>query len=173
MINRWKQTVATRGILSIALAAILFGAAGAFAKLLFTIQGSTVDLTAIRTIFALITFAMFLAVTSRSSIAFKRAHLPLLIASGVTFTAVNITFYMAIKKISVAAAITLEYTAPFFVLLISVASGMSRLRAHDLLLVLQAIFGCLLLTGKGTELFMVFEGVLWAWPAGSASSSSI
>lgn len=109
---------------------------------------------------------MFLAVTSRSSIAFKRAHPPLLIASGVTFTALNITFYMAISKISVAAAITLEYTAPFFVLLISVASRMRRLRAHDLLLVLLAIFGCLLLTGTGTELFTVSEGVLWALACG-------
>ena len=160
----WR--ISTNGVSAIALAAILFGAAGAFAKLLFTIQVSPVDLTAIRTIIALIAFAMFLAVTSRSSLALKRAHLPLLIASGVTFTAVNITFYMAISKISVAAAITLEYTAPFFVLLISVASGMRRLRARDLLLVLFAIFGCLLLTGTGTDLFTVSEGVLWGLACG-------
>ena len=155
------------GILAIALAAILFGAAGAFAKLLFTIQVSPVDLTAIRTIIALVVFAMFLAVTSRSSLVFKRAHLPLLIASGAMFTAVNITFYMAISKISVAAAITLEYTAPFFVLLISVASGMRRfLRARDLSLVLFAILGCLLLTGTGRDLFTVSEGVLWGLACG-------
>ena len=60
----WR--ISTNGVSAIALAAILFGAAGAFAKLLFTIQVSPVDLTAIRTIIALIAFAMFLAVTSRS-----------------------------------------------------------------------------------------------------------
>ena len=83
-----RNGMVTIGVSAIALAAILFGPAGAFAKLLFTIQVSPVDLTAIRTVIALIAFAMFLAVTSRSSLAFKRAHLPLLIASGVTFTAV-------------------------------------------------------------------------------------
>ena len=104
----------TNGIIAITVAAILFGTAGAFAKLLFTVQVSPVDLTAIRTIVALVVFGLFLGATSRPSLYLERAHLPLLLASGVTFTAVNITFYMAISKISVAAAITLEYTAPFF-----------------------------------------------------------
>jgi len=162
----FSANVTTIGVAAITLAAILFGAAGAFAKLLFTIQVSPVDLTAIRTIIALLVFAIFLAATSRSSLVLKRAHLPIIIASGVMFTAVNITFYMAISKISVAAAITLEYTAPFFVLLISVVSGMRRLHARDLILVLVAIFGCLLLTGTGRDLFTISEGVLWGLACG-------
>jgi DME family drug/metabolite transporter len=160
------QNSRTNGILAIALAAVLFGAAGAFAKLLFTVRVSPLDLTAIRTIIALLVFALFLMATSRSSLGFRRAHVPILLASGVTFTAVNITFYTAISKISVAAAITLEYTAPFFVLLISVASGMRRLRAGDLSLVLIAILGCLLLTGTGGTLFSASQGVLWGLACG-------
>jgi drug/metabolite transporter (DMT)-like permease len=156
----------TNGIIAITVAAILFGTAGAFAKLLFTVQVSPVDLTAIRTIVALVVFGLFLGATSRPSLYLERAHLPLLLASGVTFTAVNITFYMAISKISVAAAITLEYTAPFFVLLISVAAGIRRLRVAESALVLFAIFGCLLLTGTATSLFSASEGLLWGLGCG-------
>lgn len=154
------------GVVAITLAAILFGAAGAFAKLLFTVEVSPVDLTAIRTIIAMLVFAVFLLLTSRASLFLKRTHLPIIVASGVMFTAVNVTFYMAISKISVAAAITLEYTAPFFVLLIYVACGMRPLRLGDLSLVLFAIFGCLLLTGTGTSLFSASEGVIWGLACG-------
>lgn len=160
------QASRANGALAIALAAILFGAAGAFAKLLFAAEISPVDLTAIRTIIALFVFATFLMVASRSSFDFRLAHLPILVASGLAFTGVNLTFYMAISKISVAAAITLEYTAPFFVLMISVISGMRRLRLRDLSLVLFAILGCLFLTGTGNELFLISEGVFWGLACG-------
>ena len=154
------------GLCAIAVAALLFGAAGAVAKLLFTFHVSPIDLTAIRTIVALSVFAIFLGMWSRDAFRFKRSDVPLLLASGVTFTVVNVTFYMAISKISVAAAITLEYTAPFFVLLISVALGMRRFQLGDLSLVVFAVFGCFLLTGTGTALFTLSEGLVWGLACG-------
>ena len=151
----------TKGLIAISMAAFLFGAAGALAKILFRADISPIDLTAIRAIVACALFALFLMITSRQALRLTRDAMPLLLASGIAFTAVNISFYLAISKINVAAAITLEYTAPLFVLILSVLLHKRRLSWRDVSTVGVAIIGCFLLTGTSTSLFSLSSGVLW------------
>jgi DME family drug/metabolite transporter len=151
----------TKGLIAISMAAFLFGAAGALAKILFRADISPIDLTAIRAIVACALFALFLMITSRQALRLTRDAMPLLLASGIAFTAVNISFYLAISKINVAAAITLEYTAPLFVLILSVLLHKRRLSWRDVSTVGVAIIGCFLLTGTSTSLFSLSSDVLW------------
>lgn len=151
----------TKGLIAISMAAFLFGAAGALAKILFKADISPNDLTAIRAIVACALFALFLMITSRQALRLTRDAMPLLLASGIAFTAVNISFYLAISKINVAAAITLEYTAPLFVLILSVLLHKRRLSWRDVSTVGVAIIGCFLLTGTSTSVFSLSSGVLW------------
>ena len=151
----------TKGMIAISMAAFLFGAAGALAKILFKADISPIDLAAIRAIVACALFALFLMITSRQALRLTRDAMPLLLASGIAFTAVNISFYLAISKINVAAAITLEYTAPLFVLILSVLLHKRRLSWRDVSTVGVAIIGCFLLTGTSTSLFSLSSGVLW------------
>ena len=151
----------TKGMIAISMAAFLFGAAGALAKILFRADISPIDLTAIRAIVACALFALFLMITSRQALRLTRDAMPLLLASGIAFTAVNISFYLAISKINVAAAITLEYTAPLFVLILSVLLHKRRLSWRDVSTVGVAIIGCFLLTGTSTSVFSLSSGVLW------------
>ena len=151
----------TKGLIAISMAAFLFGAAGALAKILFKADISPIDLTAIRAIVACALFALFLMITSRQALRLTRDAMPLLLASGIAFTAVNISFYLAISKINVAAAITLEYTAPLFVLILSVLLHKRRLSWRDVSTVGVAIIGCFLLTGTSTSVFSLSSGVLW------------
>jgi drug/metabolite transporter (DMT)-like permease len=151
----------TKGLIAISMAAFLFGAAGALAKILFKADISPIDLTAIRAIVACALFALFLMITSRQALRLTRDAMPLLLASGIAFTAVNISFYLAIRKINVAAAITLEYTAPLFVLILSVLLHKRRLSWRDVSTVGVAIIGCFLLTGTSTSVFSLSSGVLW------------
>ena len=151
----------TKGLIAISMAAFLFGAAGALAKILFKADISPIDLTAIRAIVACALFALFLMITSRQALRLTRDAMPLLLASGIAFTAVNISFYLAISKINVAAAITLEYTAPLFVLILSVLLHKRRLSWRDVSTVGVAIIGCFLLTGTSTSLFSLSSDVLW------------
>ncbi len=151
----------TKGLIAISMAAFLFGAAGALAKILFRADISPIDLTAIRAIVACALFALFLMITSRQALRLTRDAMPLLLASGIAFTAVNISFYLAISKINVAAAITLEYTAPLFVLILSVLLHKRRLSWRDVSTVGVAIIGCFLLTGTSTSVFSPSSGVLW------------
>jgi DME family drug/metabolite transporter len=151
----------TKGMIAISMAAFLFGAAGALAKILFKADISPIDLAAIRAIVACALFALFLMITSRQALRLTRDAMPLLLASGIAFTAVNISFYLAISKINVAAAITLEYTAPLFVLILSVLLHKRRLSWRDVSTVGVAIIGCFLLTGTSTSVFSLSSGVLW------------
>jgi drug/metabolite transporter (DMT)-like permease len=151
----------TKGLIAISMAAFLFGAAGALAKILFRADISPIDLTAIRAIVACALFALFLMITSRQALRLTRDAMPLLLASGIAFTAVNISFYLAISKINVAAAITLEYTAPLFVLILSVLLHKRRLSWRDVSTVGVAIIGCFLLTGTSTSVLSLSSGVLW------------
>ena len=151
----------TKGLIAISMAAFLFGAAGALAKILFKADISPIDLAAIRAIVACALFALFLMITSRQALRLTRDAMPLLLASGIAFTAVNISFYLAISKINVAAAITLEYTAPLFVLILSVLLHKRRLSWRDVSTVGVAIIGCFLLTGTSTSVFSLSSGVLW------------
>ncbi|PID50198.1 MAG: hypothetical protein CR991_02595 [Proteobacteria bacterium] len=113
------STNSSKGFTYIIIAALLFGIAGAFSKILFNNNISPVDLTAIRTIIACLIFAIFLFITNKKSFYFNKNNIMLLIFSGVIFTIINTTFYMAISLINVAAAITLEYIAPLFVIIIN------------------------------------------------------
>lgn len=156
-----KQRDFLLGIGAILIAATLFGIAGALAKVLFHSNISPVDLTALRTWLACLLFAAIISASPRLSFKPGRAALPVLIAAGVAFTLVNITFYWSISLISVASAITLEYTAPFFVLLISYLAGKKRVRVSDAAIVLASVFGCFLLSsGDDSDLFQLSPGIL-------------
>jgi drug/metabolite transporter, DME family len=115
------------GILAILIAAVLFGVAGALAKVLFHAEISPIDLTAVRSLVACAVFSLAMLATQPRTFRTAPSAIPLLIATGLAFTAVNITFYLSISMINVAAAITLEYTAPFFVLAIGIVFNSRRI----------------------------------------------
>ncbi|GGY10331.1 membrane protein [Litchfieldella qijiaojingensis] len=148
------------GISAIFIAAVIFGVAGAFAKALFHADISPIDLTAVRSLVACGIFALMMLVTQPRAFRIKLSSAPLLIATGLAFTAVNVTFYLSISMISVAAAITLEYTAPFFVLIIGLSLKTRRFDMRDLGIVILSIVGCFLLSGSEAEIFSSNIGIL-------------
>lgn len=149
------------GLGAILIAATLFGIAGALAKVLFHANLSPIDLTALRTLLACALFAAIIAASPRLSFKPARSAWPILIAAGVVFTLVNVTFYLSISMISVAGAITLEYTAPFFVLLIAFIAGTRRIDVADIAIVLASVFGCFLLAWDGGgDWFYLSPGIL-------------
>ncbi|MDD9822864.1 MAG: EamA family transporter [Gammaproteobacteria bacterium] len=148
------------GALAILIAATLFGVAGALAKALFHADISPLALTAIRTLLSCALFAGVILAAPRLSFRVRRSALPLLIAVGLAFTAVNVTFYLAISLISVAGAITLEYTAPFFVLILSFIAGGRRITVADVVIVAASVAGCFMLSGDGGAWLQFSPGVL-------------
>jgi drug/metabolite transporter (DMT)-like permease len=68
--------------------------------------------------------------------------------------------------INVAAAITLEYTAPFFVLAIGIVFNSRRIDIRDGSIAVLSIVGCFLLTGGGAEIFSISSGILMGLACG-------
>jgi len=145
---------------SILLAAILLGVAGALAKVLFQADVDPLDLTALRSILATLVFLGALAFLDRDALRLPRRQIAVVVVGGLAFAAVNVTFYLAISLITVAAAITLEYTAPIFVLAIGLVARTHQPDIRATILAVLAVIGCLMLTGSTDRLFSLETGVL-------------
>jgi drug/metabolite transporter, DME family len=135
------------GYASIALAAVLFGVAGAVAKALFHANVSPVALTALRAFMAVVVLAPAVAITYRMRLAINSRQTRYLLVMGALLTLVNVTFYYAISQTQVAVAILLEYTAPVFVVLIGLARGTHVLNRVTTTVLCMGAAGCFLLTG--------------------------
>lgn len=147
------QSHSWRGFFYIAAATFCWGAAATAGKALFSgrlFSGhafiSPLVLTQTRTTFAVAVLLLFLAI--RYGIGFfciSRRDLALSLLVG-TFglAGSNFFYYFAIEKSTVAVAITLQYTAPIWVLLTMVLAGKERATAGRFMAVLLAVVGCAL-----------------------------
>lgn len=142
-----------RGFFYIAAATFCWGAAATAGKALFSgrlFAGhplvSPLVLTQTRTTFAVAVLLGFLAV--RYGIGFfrisRRDLLLSLLVGTLGLAGSNFFYYFAIEKSTVAVAITLQYTAPIWVLLTMVLAGKERATAARFAAVLLAVFGCAL-----------------------------
>ncbi|CAO3409994.1 Permease of the drug/metabolite transporter (DMT) superfamily [Azospirillum largimobile] len=147
------------GMAAIFVAAILFGAAGAAAKVLFVSDMSPLDLTAIRSFVACAVLGPIMLLLPGRPFHVPPAARPMTVAAGVMFVVVNATFYLAIDMMNVAAAITLEYTSPFFVLVLGALLGTRRIGLRDCAIVALSLVGCFLLTGGGGEWVRLSAGL--------------
>lgn len=147
-------------------------AAGAFAR------GITPEqLAEARVVVALVPLAAILAVTRRDLMRPPRAALVPLVAFGACIVAVNVAYYVAIDRVPVGVAISLQYTAPVLVLagtallvravppaLVWIAAGMTLIGATLVSGVLGGAIGSLDQTGllAGVASAITFAGYLVA-----------
>ena len=145
-----------RGYLLIAGATVCWGAAATFGKLVFAgrlFAGPSfitpVMLTQARTTFAAVLLSAFLLLRyDRGMFKLGRRDLGLCALTGTLGLAgSNFFYYWAIQKTTVAVAITVQYTAPIWVLLFMVARKRQRPTLLRLITVLLALAGVALVIG--------------------------
>lgn len=147
------QSHSWRGFFYIAAATFCWGAAATAGKAVFSgrlFSGhafiSPLVLSQARATFTVIVLLLFLPV--RYGIGFlrvaRRDLLLSLLVGTLGIAGSNFFYYFAIEKSTVAVAITLQYTAPIWVLLTMVAAGRERATAGKFLAVLVAVLGCAL-----------------------------
>ena len=149
-----------RGFVAIAGAALLWGAAAALGRAVFTgrlLAGSGLKpldpliLAQARVTFSVLVFAPLLVATrGRRSLAVSRKDLIGFLLLGVVgFAGSNYSYYLAIEKTTVATAIILQYTAPIWVLLYMIARRLQRASLRRSFAVAAAVAGCALAIGVG------------------------
>jgi len=149
-----------RGYLLIASAALCWGAAATLGKAVFNgslFGGRTaidpVILAQSRTSFSLLVLAPVLLISqgARALCVSRQDLLLSLLVGTVGVAGSNFFYYFAIQKSTVATAITVQYTAPVWVLLYLVARGKQRATLKRIAAVAMALVGSMLVVGVGTS----------------------
>ncbi|UCF00835.1 MAG: DMT family transporter, partial [Deltaproteobacteria bacterium] len=134
---------ATKGYLCVLAAAILWAASGTIGKGLFAGGITPLDVVQVRATFGSLLLAVFFGIRSRHLFRIQPKDLGFFIFLGsVVMALVQLTYFTAISKIQVAAAILLQYLAPILVAFYSICFWRERVTVSKLLSLLLSFAGC-------------------------------
>lgn len=136
--------------LCITAGAILWGFIGLF---LNALEGfSSIQLLAVRSLITTVLLFVFLAVVDREKLCIHIRDIHYFIGTGIiSFAAYNFSYFAAIRLTSMSVAAVLLYTSPIFVTLMSAVFFKEKLTVKKCISVVLAFFGCVLITGLGTD----------------------
>jgi drug/metabolite transporter (DMT)-like permease len=138
-----------KGTLMIIGAAVLWGLSATFAKVLQNLGLTTIVIVQSRVLWSAVILLMVFGTMRRSVLRVPARELWRFALLGVIgFAGANFTYYAVIKESTVATGILLQYTAPVFVMLYAVRSGMERFSPIKLVAALVSLAGCFLAVGQ-------------------------
>lgn len=137
--------------LFVILAGSLWGFMGFFRRTLDSIGLSAMGVIAVRCFFALIFFGVLMLATDREAFKIKLKDIWVFVGCGVISLLVfGWCYFKAMDHMSLSTAAILLYTAPCFVILMSVPLFKEKLTARKLMAMALAFFGCCLVSGIGS-----------------------
>ncbi len=152
------------GYLYAVAAAVLWGVAGPAAKHLFAGGVTALALTQMRQTLSFILMMAFFLIARRDLARIGLRDIPYLAVLGIGGLAlVQISYYSAIARIHVAAAILLQYMAPVFILLYAAVFMGEKITRGKLASLALAVSGCALVAGVYDLTFLKLNlpGVAW------------
>lgn len=135
------------GYLYVALSSLLFAATGTASKFLFQQGVTPYQLVQIRTVIASAVLLAWLALLEPACLRISRQSLPRFILLGFVLAATMFTYFYAISRIQVAAAILLQYQSPVLVAAYALAFTRERHSPATLLAIAGSGLGCYLAVG--------------------------
>lgn len=141
----------TRPVLAIMAAASLWGFIGLFSYILMFYGFSPVQVIAVRTIAGALFMTAFLLVRSPALLKINPRDIWMFIGTGIISVVLFNLFYLTTFTLSsLSVAVMLLYTAPVFVMLLSLLLFKERLTFSKILALCSTISGCLFLSGMLT-----------------------
>jgi len=138
-----------KGTLMIVAAATLWGFSATMAKVLQNLGLTTIVIVQSRVLWSAVILLLVFGTTRRSILRVPARELWRFALLGVIgFAGANFTYYAVIKESTVATGILLQYTAPVFVMIYAVKTGMERFSSLKLLAALVSLAGCFLAVGQ-------------------------
>ena len=154
----------TKGYLAVIVAAIMWASSGTVGKALFAGSIIPLDVVQVRSTFASLLLAAFFGLRAKHLFRIRSKDLAFLILLGsVVMALVQLTYFTAISKIQVAAAILLQYMAPIMVAFYSICFWRERLTVSKLSSLFLSLLGCYLVVGGyNLQLLQLNRvGILW------------
>ena len=138
-----------RGTLMIVSAATLWGLSATAAKVLQNLGLTTIVIVQSRVLWSAVILLVVFGTMRRDLLRVPVRELWQFALLGVIgFAGANFTYYAVIKESTVATGILLQYTAPVFVMLYAVRTGMERFSGLKLVAALVSLAGCFLAVGQ-------------------------
>ena len=128
-------------------AAALWASSGTISKLLFQEGISPLQLVQLRTTLSAALLLVALVLRNPSSLKINRKDLRYFIWLGLSLATAQFTYFFAISRIYVAAAILLQYLAPVFIAVYAVAFAKKSISFVMAAAILGSLFGCYLMVG--------------------------
>jgi len=138
----------TRGYLCVVAAAVMWASSGTAGKALFGSGITPFALVQVRVTLSSLLLVLALGFRSRGLLRIRPVHLPyFFLLGGVGMALVQVTYFYAISKIQVAAAIFLQYLAPVIVAFFSICFWRERVTGSKLIALVLSLGGCYLVVG--------------------------
>jgi drug/metabolite transporter, DME family len=138
----------SRGYIYVLLAALMWASSGTAGKALFEGGMTPFELVQIRVTLSSLLLGLVLVFSKGSDLKIRPRDLGyFLVLGSVGMALVQGTYFFAISKIQVAAAILLQYLSPFFVAFYSILFWKERFTGVKLLALLLSFGGCYLVVG--------------------------
>lgn len=136
------------------LSACLFGASGVWGKALFHANLTPIQVTAFRTIVAGLCISLFAWWRGAKEFGVEKEQILFLAGFSALFTLVQLSFYLAVALTGIAIALTLQYTAPIFVVLWTKIRYGRSIGRDRLLSMAVALVGCAMIAQVGDLAFL-------------------
>ncbi|HYR01815.1 MAG TPA: EamA family transporter [Syntrophobacteria bacterium] len=159
----------SKGYLCVVAAAIMWAISGTTGKALFESGMTPMEVVQFRATLASLLLALVFLVRRRDLFRIRRADIGyFLLLGGVAMALVQVTYFYAISKLQVAAAILLQYMAPILVALFSMCFWKERPTATKLGALVLSFVGCYLVVGGYNLQFVQMNRVGILWGLGAA-----
>ena len=160
----FMKTDPNKGYFCVMAAAVLWASSGTAGKALFMGGISPLDVVQIRISLSVLVLFVLISVLHPRYLRIRLRDLAYFLVLGGLFAAlVQLSYFYAISKIQVAAAILLQYLAPIIVAFIAICFWKEHLTVLKLAALFLALFGCYLVVG-GYDLNIVRMnkiGIMW------------
>lgn len=129
-------------------ASVLWGSMGIITRYVGAIGFNTRQTAAVRICSAALVLVLFLFVTDRKKFRIEKSDLKWFLGTGIGSLFINNLCYAAtVQRASLSVAVVLLYTAPFFVMVMSVIFFKEKLSVQKVAALLLSFFGCILVVG--------------------------
>ena len=154
----------TRGYICVLMAALMWASSGTTGKALFQTGITPMELVQIRVTLSAIFIGIFFGIFRRTLMYIRiRDILYFLLLGGAAMAMLQLSYFYAISKIQVSAAILLEYLAPILVAIYSILFWNENITVTKITALFLAMAGCFLVVG-GYNLHILEmnrAGILW------------
>ena len=153
--------------LYVLIAGILWGTMGVFSTYLNSLGMGSFEVAQVRITLGFVLVALYLAIFDRKMFKVKIKDLWCFVGTGiVSLLFFSCCYFSAIKITGLSVAAVLLYTAPTFVMLMSLFLFKEKLTANKVAALITALFGCILVSGVLSGGSVNFVGILFGLGSG-------